>query len=421
MFTVIRETLVPLISLFIFVLGNGFFSTLLAYNMTLNGEPEFFIGAMTGVMYSGLVIGSFRIEKFITRVGHIRAFSTFSASIAVISLLHGMFYNVFFWLVLRFIYGFATAGIYVVIESWLLCKSTAVNRGQVLSIYMVCFYAAQAFGQFFLNIGNTQELFIYAIASMMASLSIIPLAMSYVRTPQIEEPSTLRLRELLQQASSGFIGCFSAGLIMSAIYGLMPTFFAGLSFSKQEVARYMFAIIMGGMVLQYPVGRISDLIERRLVLIGIAIATIFICILTNVHLKFGWLLFPWMMLFGGLTFTIYPISISHACDSLSSDDIVAGTQSLLLSYSIGAMLGPFIAPIFMQALGPEGLFVFLALVCVMMIPVFIYRKVTVSRPKSEESFLSTVQTTPVIAEIDPRGDSEQSIVVDEIQQKVWES
>jgi len=101
MFTVIRETLVPLISLFIFVLGNGFFSTLLAYNMTLNGEPEFFIGAMTGVMYSGLVIGSFRIEKFITRVGHIRAFSTFSASIAVISLLHGMFYNVFFWLVLR--------------------------------------------------------------------------------------------------------------------------------------------------------------------------------------------------------------------------------------------------------------------------------------------------------------------------------
>lgn len=411
MFSVIKETLVPLISLFIFVLGNGFFSTLLAYNMTLNGETEFFIGAMTGVLYAGLVLGSFRIEKFITRVGHIRAFSTFSATISVITLLHGMFYNIFFWLALRFVYGFATAGVFVVIESWLLCKSTAINRGQVLSIYMVCFYAAQAFGQFFLNLGNTQELFIYAIASMMASLSIIPLAMSYARTPQIEAPSTLKFRDLIQQASSGFIGCFSAGLIMSGIYALMPTYLSGLSFAKNEIANYMFVIIMGGMLLQYPVGKLSDIFERRLVLISIAIATIFICVLINMHFKVSWLLFSSMMLFGGLTFTIYPISISHACDSLASEDIVAGTQSLLLSYSIGAMLGPFIAPFFMQAIGPDGLFVYMAMVCLMMIPVFVYRKFTIVRPKSEENFLSTVQTTPVIAEIDPRGESGSETVI----------
>lgn len=422
MFSVIQETLVPLISLFIFVLGNGFFSTLIAYNMTLNGEPAFFIGAMTGVLYAGLVLGSFRIEKFITRVGHIRAYSAFSATIAVISLLHGMFYNVFFWLVLRFIYGFATAGIYVVIESWLLCKSTVMNRGQVLSIYMVCFYAAQAFGQFFLNIGNTQELFIYAIASMMASLSIIPLAMSYARTPQIEEPSTLSFRELIQQASSGFIGCFSGGLIMAGIYALMPTFLNDLSFSKQSVAKYMFAVIMGGMLLQYPVGKLSDLFERRLVLIGIALATLLICMMLTLHVKFDGLLFLWMMIFGGLTFTIYPISISHACDSLASKDIVAGTQGLLLAYSVGAMLGPFIAPFFMYMLGPEGLFIYMAMVCVMMIPIFVYRKVTITRPKSEETFQSTVQTTPVLAEIDPRGESGNDMVVmEEERPQPWES
>ncbi len=423
MFSVIQETLVPLISLFIFVLGNGFFSTLIAYNMTLNGEPALFIGAMTGVMYAGLVLGSFRIEKFITRVGHIRAYSTFSAVIAVISLLHGMFYNVYFWLVLRFIYGFAAAGIYVVIESWLLCKSTPVNRGQVLSIYMVCFYAAQAFGQFFLNLGNTQELFIYAIASMMASLSIIPLAMSHVRTPQIEEPSTLGFRELIQQASSGFIGCFSGGLIMAGIYALMPTFLSGLAFTKQEVAKYMFAVIIGGMLLQYPVGKLSDLFERRLVLIGIAFATIIICLLINLHVRLNGLLFIWLMLFGGLTFTIYPISISHACDSLAQKDIVAGTQGLLLAYSIGAMLGPFIAPLFMQVLGPDGLFAYLATVCVMMIPIFVYRKVTINRPKSEETFQSTVQTTPILAEIDPRGDSgaEPIVLEEEVRSQPWEA
>lgn len=404
MLSVLKETFVPLLSLFIFVLGNGFFSTLLAYNMTLNGEPALHIGAITGIMYAGLVIGSFRIEKFITRVGHIRAFSTFSASIAVISLLHGMYYQFYYWLFLRFIYGFATAGIYVVIESWLLCKSSAINRGQVLSVYMVCFFAAQAFGQFFLNIGNTQDLFIYAIVSMMASLSIIPLAMSYTRTPQIEAPSTLGFRALIHQAGSGLIGCFSGGLIMSAIYALMPTFLSQLAFVKQDIAKYMFAIIMGGMLLQYPVGKLSDIVERRLVLIGISLATTVICLLINLELQLGWPLFPLMMLFGGLTFTIYPISISHACDSLAAEDIVAGTQSLLLSYSIGAMLGPFLAPVFMQFIGPNGLFIYFTLVCLMTIPIFVYRKVIVNRPKSEETFLSTVQTTPVIAEIDPRGE-----------------
>ncbi|WP_367607617.1 MFS transporter [Legionella sp. W05-934-2] len=422
MFSVLLETLVPLISLFIFVLGNGFFSTLLAYNMTLNGEPALYIGAMTGVMYAGLVIGSFHIERFITRVGHIRAYSTFSASIAVITLLHGMYYSFSFWLALRFVYGFATAGIYVVIESWLLCKSTPVNRGQVLSFYMVCFYLAQAFGQFFLNLGNTQDLFIYAIVSMLTSLSIIPLAMSYVRTPQIEAPSTLSFRELIKQASSGLIGCFSSGLILSAIYALMPTYLNELSFAKHDVAKYMFAIIIGGMLLQYPVGKISDLVERRLVLIGIAIATIFICVAINLHIQISWLLFTCMMLFGGLTFTIYPISISHACDSLAQEDIVAGTQSLLLSYSIGAMLGPFIAPLFMQTMGPNGLFIYMSVVCLLMIPVFVYRKVTIARPKPEETFQSTMQTTPVMAEIDPRGDvnSEAYPEEDNNRPQVWE-
>lgn len=149
MIAVVFETFVPLLSLFIFLLGTGFFSTLLALAMTLNHASPVMIGAMTAVYYAGLVLGSFRAERFITRVGHVSAYSVFSSMLAVIYLVHGFLYDVSLWIILRFIAGFAAAGLFVVIESWLLCKSTQTNRGQVLSLYMIAFYAAQSLGQFF--------------------------------------------------------------------------------------------------------------------------------------------------------------------------------------------------------------------------------------------------------------------------------
>ncbi len=406
MLAVLLETFVPLLSLFIFVLGTGFFSTLLALKMTLNHASPLIIGAMTGVYYAGLVLGSFRVERFITRVGHIRAYSAFSSMLAVICLLHGIFYNDWFWLSLRFIAGFASAGLFVVIESWLLCKSSQINRGQILSLYMITFYAAQSLGQFFLNLGDPQTMLLFAVTSMMCSLSIIPLSMSYVSSPQFDEPSTLSLRKLLDKSASGLLGCLSAGLIMGGIYGLMPTYLTDLFHDKAEVAKYMFAVIFGGMLLQYPVGKLSDLFERRLVLIVISIVTIVVAVYLMIDQSNPWLFFALMMLFGGLTFTMYPISISHACDALDSRDIIAGTQSLLLAYSIGAMLGPFIASFYMHQLGTSGLFIYFSSVCGFIIPLFILRKAQKDSPPREEPFLSMPQTTPIISEIDPRSENQ---------------
>ncbi|MCC5792700.1 MAG: MFS transporter [Legionellaceae bacterium] len=404
MFLVFIETFVPLLSLFIFVVGTGFFATLLTLSMTLHQEPAILMGALTSTFYAGLVLGSFRVERFITRVGHIRAYAAFSAALAVLCLLHGIFYQPYLWLLLRFAAGIATAGLYVVIESWLLCKSTNINRGQVLALYMVTFYGAQSLGQFILNLGDPLELILFALASMMCSLSIIPLAMSYVQSPQFDEPSTLRWSKLIHQAASGLVGCFSAGMILSVIQGLMPALFSELFHYKAQVANYMFAIIFGGMLLQYPVGRISDVIERRLVLIMINVATVVLALVCMMNLQTGWLFFSLMVLFGGLTFTLYPISISHACDALENKDIVAGTQSLLLAYSLGAVLGPLIAPLFMHAMGTHGLFIYYVVVCGLVIPLLILRKTQKSNVPQEEAFISMAQTSPIMMELDPRGE-----------------
>ena len=408
MFSVIFEGFVPLLSLFIFVLGTGFFSTLLSFSMTLHHEPPMMIGVLTSLFYAGLVLGSFRAERFIIRVGHIRAYAAFSATLAVTCLLHGIFYQPYWWLLLRFISGLGTAGLYVVIESWLLCKSNHGNRGQILALYMVTFYGAQSVGQFFLNIGDPLNLLLFSIASMLCSLSIIPLAMSYVQTPQIEAPSTLCWSKLINQTASGLLGCFSAGMIMSAIQGLMPTLFNDIFQQKALIARYMFIIIFGGMLLRYPVGRVSDFIERRLVLIIINILTIVITFISMLYFKDGPLFMTLMLVFGGLTFTLYPISISHACDALESKDIIAGTQGLLLAYSGGAVLGPLIAPLFMHAFGFNGLFMYYIAICGAVIPLLILRKAQKADTPQDELFMSMPQTTPVMSELDPRAEEQEN-------------
>ena len=218
----LKTIMSPLVSLFIFALCSGFFLTFISLAMNEHGESALMIGGMTGIFYAGLVCGSFHTESFIARVGHIRAFSTFASLLAVVSLLHGIFYNMPLWFILRFITGFGTAGIFVVIESWFLCSSNASMRGRILSLYMITFYAAEAFGQLLINVGHTNNLLLYAIAAMLCSLSVIPLSMTRTSSPQLTEASSISLMTLCKQTTSSVFGCFFAGMILSATYGLFP-------------------------------------------------------------------------------------------------------------------------------------------------------------------------------------------------------
>ena len=371
MFFVLRETVVPLLSLFIFLLGAGFFSTLLALKMTLNLASPMMIGAVTAFFYAGLVLGSFRADRFILRVGHIRAYTVYAASLAVICFLHGIFYHVGFWLLLRFLGGFVSAGVFVVIESWLLCVSNKQNRGQVMSLYMISFYGAQSLGQFFLNLGDPQTLLLFALTAMLCTLSIIPLCLSYVSPPNYTELSTLSLKKAITASPGGSLGALCSGMIMGGIYGLMPTYLTDLFGSVSDVAKYMFALVFGGMLLQYPLGKLSDLIERRSVLILIAAATIAVSVMVLIAHETPGLFFMLILIFGGLTFALYPVSVSYACDTIETRDLVMATQGLLLAYSVGAMIGPLIAPVFMHFMDDAGLFIYFSAVCGLVIPMFI--------------------------------------------------
>ncbi len=402
---ILKLTFAPLLSLFIFILGSGLFTTLLTVRLHNDGIDALFIGAMTGVYYAGLAVGSFKIERYLITIGHIRAFAAFASFLAAISLFQGMIINLWVWLILRFIGGIATAGIYIVIESWLLSVGSKAIRGKILALYMISLYAAQSCGQFLIKLGDPNTLMLFAVTAILSSLAVIPVAMTQVPVPELSEPDSLSFKKLFKASGSGVIGAFCSGLILGAIYGLLPLVIMQKTGSTSEVAWVMALLIFGGMCLQYPVGKLSDFIERRLVLTVIAALTLifsFFMIFSFHNLIYVYII---AFLLGGMSFTLYPISISHACDSLKHSEIVSGTQGILLAYSVGAAVGPFLAPGFMHVAGADGLFIYVLLVSAVLTVFLLWRKTHVPSKPQDESFRVIPQTTPVTAEMDPRGEN----------------
>lgn len=399
---ILATTFSPLVSLLIFTLGNGLFTTLVIVNLHERAVSPTIIGAMTGVYYTGFILGSFRIEKLILRVSHIRAFSAFASGLAVVILSQSLVLDPYFWLAMRLIGGFCTAGLFIVIESWLLALSTPKNRGRILALYMIVLYAAQALGQLLLNVQKPNSFVLFAICAMLSSLSVIPLAMSRTQAPTVAEPSTLSLRAIYSLSGTGVISCFGGGLLLGAIYGLLPLYLAETLRETNYVSTLTALVILGGMLLQYPIGRISDSIERRLVLIGLGIAITVLSLVFLLPFHGVWVLAVMLFILGGFTFTVYPIAICHACDSIDPKHIVAATQSLLLAYSVGAAVGPFIAPLFIDLLGVRGLFAYLGTVTSILTGYLITRHLHRPRMVPEEQFVLAPQTTPMVYELDPR-------------------
>lgn len=411
MFQVLRATITPLISLVILILGNSLMTTLLTVKLSQLGESSIMIGAVSAAYYGGLVLGSFKIEPFITRVGHIRAYAAFASTLAVVSILHGLWINAWAWILLRLIAGYSIAGLFVVIESWLLACSSIQTRGQVLAIYMTALYAGQAAGQLLLNVSDINTLVPFCLITMLCSLSVIPLSITYIKSPPLDEPSVLNFFKLYKISPTGVISSFSSGLVLGAIYGLLPLAMSQLGYITKDIGWLMSLTILGGTLLQYPIGRISDRYDRRHVLMVICWLTLITSlglVVLGGNLKFLFAVFIFIL--GGFTFVLYPLAISHACDYLPPQDIVAATGGLLLAYGIGATLGPLIAPVFMHSIGPSGLFIYLILISGAM-GAFIYwrSRVRDSLPVAEQQeFIIAAKTTPVLNELDPRATGTES-------------
>lgn len=397
----------PLLALVILTMGSALLTTFISLQLASIAISNIWIASMTTAYYAGMVLGAFKLEKLILRVGHIRSYSAFASMLAIISILHGFYIDVSFWLVLRFLGGIATAGLYVVIESWILGSTTNKNRGKFLAIYMIALYVAQAFGQTLLNIHLDNILLLYCISGILASLSVIPLTLTKASIPIISEPEILGVKKILSLSRSGVMTCLASGMILGAIYGLYPVFITYLNYPTSDVSIVMSLTILGGMLFQFPLGKLSDIMSRRLLIGILSLCSITVSILIMIYANYGVVVLTILsIIFGGSTFCLYPIGISHTCDRVLNHQIVSATQTLLLFYGIGAMLGPLIASIIDMLFKGYSLLAFIIIICTPLSAFVLIRKQIIAPVSDEDKldFIPVTELTPVTNEMDPRID-----------------
>lgn len=342
------------------LLGIGLQGTLLG----LRAVQENFSISVTGLVMSsyfvGYVVGSHYCPSLIKKIGHIRAYATMATIASAAAIVHALLPDPWVWALLRFITGMCLVGLYMIIESWLNAIAPNSHRGQFFSVYMLINLLAMAGGQQLLQLADIAGFELFAITTILISLALVPITMTRIHQPSISaDHSRLSLLELYRNTHLGVIGTLSAGLVMGTFWGLMPVYYKGQGFADTDVATIMTFTILGGAVLQWPIGLLSDYVDRRVVLAVSALAS---ALLVALNYMLGGLssvlLYGIAFLFGGFAFSIYSLSVAYVNDRLDPGQSLEATRGLLQVYGVSAVVGPLMVGWGMGSLGSWVLLLF---------------------------------------------------------------
>ncbi len=356
-----------LFSVAFFVLGHGLQNTLLPLAATNAAFTELEIGIMSSSFFAGLVAGCIGAPHVIMRAGHIRAYAALVSLMSAAAILHPLLIESVAWSVIRFISGFCLAAFYMVIESWLNERATNETRGTVMSIYVVVLFGFMMMGQVSIIGMDITSFAPFAVASVMASLAVMPIALTTTTQPAPITLVQFRPVKLYQNSPAALVGIFLFGIANGALFTLAPLYGSRIGLDNNQAAIYAAAIIGGGMLSQWPVGRLSDMVDRRLVMMGVGIASAIVCLSVVLLAPTGFYAAVTLAaLIGICTQPGYAIAVAHAFDYADPEDFVETSSGLLLSFGIGSIIGPFSASILMDQSGPQGLYILTSLVYVIL-------------------------------------------------------
>jgi MFS family permease len=366
MWSLVRSLTAPFFSMVLLIIASGLCNTYTSLKLEIDQYSAETIGYVVSALYLGVFLGSIWIDKWISKAGLVRSYIACITAITLLVFIQSFWVEPIFWSIVRLFIGVFTAGIFIIIESWVLVQSSPQQRGAILSLYLALYYGAQSSGQLLINVANPASVVPLWIVAFISALSVLPLLKMTALAPAIENPTRLKTSHLFRISPFGLVGVLISGIILAAVYGLVPVYAKDVGLSISEIGNLMAILIFGGLCFQWPMGKWADMGNRKKVLL---FATIFTAILSVAipQNRSHELLFLLIFLFGGFSFTIYPLSMAHACEKVSDGEIISATSGFVLFYGVGAIAGPLMAPIAMLQFGSSGLFYFLALMAIILV------------------------------------------------------
>nr|WP_263261007.1 MFS transporter [Pseudomonas sp. RIT-PI-S] len=397
------------------LIGSGLLSTYLALRLAADHVDGLWVGALMAAYYFGLVLGGKIGHRLIARVGHIRAYTACAGIVTAAVLGHGLTSLLPVWLLLRLVVGLAMMCQYMVIESWLNEQAEARQRGLVFSGYMIASYLGLVLGQFILVLHPQLGLELLMMVALCFALCLVPVALTRRIHPAALHSVPMDPRFFIQRVPQSLSTVLGAGLIIGSFYGLAPLYAAGQGLSTEAVGMFMGCCVFAGLVVQWPLGWLSDRYDRAALIRTIAMA---LCVLALPMAVLPRLLpMPMEALFAGgfvvslLQFCLYPLAVAFSNDHVESERRVSLTAMLLVTYGVGASIGPLAAGVLMKLYGSEMLYGFVSFFALVLVWRVRPRAVTnlhqvQDAPLHHIAMPDNMTSSPLVAALDPRVDEQ---------------
>lgn len=367
--------LIPLLATAgILIGGNGLQGTFIALRGLAEGFSPSTIGLISAGYSLGFAIGCIYVTSLLRKIGHIRAFAAMAAISSAASISMALVTHPLFWLLMRFIIGIAVAGLFAIIESWINAQVTNSNRARALSIYRLVDLGSVTLAQYVIPVVGIEGPAVFSLIAMALTLSIVPISLADKSNPA--PPSAMKFNPLAVWRISplAVVGCVAVGLSMAAFRNIGPIYAEQIGMSVTAIATFMSAGIIGGVVLQYPLGAYSDRYDRRIVILATTAGSV----ITGLFLVFfagtdEWTNIIGVFIFGAFALPLYSLSSAHGNDHAKEGEHAMVAAGLLFFWSLGATIGPLLASVLIDMFGPKALFIYTAAVQILFIAYTIYR------------------------------------------------
>ncbi len=354
---ILLSTWALLLGFGILMLGDGLQATLLAVRADQEGFSATITGLIMSSFYIGFLSGSILAPRIMVQVGHVRVFAALAAMASAAILVHAVFIEVWIWIALRLVSGFCFAGLYVVAESWLNERATNQTRGKLLSIYMVVTYVGVGLGQLLLNLADPRGFPLFVLTSILISIAVVPLLLSATESPGHEKSVNIRMLALYRISPLGMLGMFMVGLVTATFFALGPVYAQRLGLSLREISWFMAGAVIGTVLMQWPIGALSDRFDRRKVL---TVTTVLagLSAIGCIPLSQGDILILLLAVGGfcGLALPLYSVCIAYINDHLDPSQMIAASGTLVLVGGLGAVAGPVVVAAMMDWFGNAWFF-----------------------------------------------------------------